>query len=91
MLAALEHGLTVGDGFFSFHPEGVSQPALKSFQKDFGCAEHHGSWPTSHDGNFTFNDPAGACRTCAGLGTSKRVHPTLLVPDPSRALGTARS
>ena len=86
VLASLEHGLKVGDGFLSFHPEGVSAAALKSFWKGFGCAEHHLISTTLHHGNFTFNDPAGACRTCAGLGTSKRVHPTLLTPDPSRTL-----
>jgi excinuclease ABC subunit A len=87
VLASLELGLKVGDGFLSFHPENGSRAALKSFWKDFGCAEHHLISVTLHHGNFTFNDPAGACRTCAGLGTSKRVHPTLLVPDPSRTLG----
>src|SRR5262245_3459351 len=87
VLASLEHGLKVGDGFLSFHPEGISRTALKSFWKDFGCADHHLISVTLHHGNFTFNDPAGACRTCAGLGTSKRVHTTLLVPDPSRTLG----
>ncbi len=87
VLASLEHGLKVGDGFLSFHPEGLSQSALKNFWKEFGCAEHHLLSASLHHGNFTFNDPAGACRTCAGLGTSKRVHPTLLVPDPSRSLG----
>jgi excinuclease ABC subunit A len=35
---------------------------------------------------FTFNDPAGACPTCAGIGTAMRVHPSLLVPDPRRSL-----
>ena len=34
----------------------------------------------------TFNDPAGACPTCAGIGTAMRVHPSLLVPDPKRTL-----
>jgi excinuclease ABC subunit A len=87
VLAAIEHGSKVGDGFFSFHAEGLSAPQLKRFWKDFGCGEHHLISATLHHGNFTFNDPAGACRTCAGLGTSKRVHPTLLVPDPSRSLG----
>ncbi len=24
---------------------------------------------------FTFNDPSGACPTCAGIGTAMRVHP----------------
>jgi excinuclease ABC subunit A len=87
VLAALEHGAKVGDGFFSFHPDGLAGAHLKKFWKDFGCARHHLISATLHHGNFTFNDPAGACRTCAGLGTSKRVHPTLLVPDPSRSLG----
>jgi excinuclease ABC subunit A len=35
---------------------------------------------------FTFNDPAGACPTCAGIGTAMRVHPSLLVPDRRRTL-----
>ena len=87
VLAAIEHGSKVGDGFFSFRADGLSGAQLKKFWKDFGCAEHHLISATLHHGDFTFNDPAGACRTCAGLGTSKRVHPTLLVPDPSRSLG----
>ncbi|HTI72356.1 MAG TPA: excinuclease ABC subunit UvrA [Candidatus Limnocylindria bacterium] len=87
VLAAIEHGSKVGDGFFSFHADGLSDAQRKKFWKDFGCAEHHLISTTLHHGNFTFNDPAGACRTCGGLGTSKRVHPTLLVPDPSRSLG----
>ncbi len=86
VLASLEHGLKVGDGFLGFHPEGLSRAALKTFWKDFGCPEHRLISVSLHHGNFTFNDPAGACRTCAGLGTSKRVLPALLVPDPSRSL-----
>jgi excinuclease ABC subunit A len=87
VLASLEHGMKVGDGFLSFHPEGISGSALKSFWKDFGCPKHRLLSATLHHAHFTFNDPSGACKTCAGLGTSKRVHPTLLVPDPSRSLG----
>jgi excinuclease ABC subunit A len=86
VLASLEHGLKVGDGFLSFHPEGLSASVMKAFWKGFGCAEHHLLSATLHHAHFTFNDPSGACRTCVGLGTSKRVHPTLLVPDPSRSL-----
>jgi excinuclease ABC subunit A len=87
VLASLEHGLKVGDGFFSFHPESVPQTVLKSFWKGFGCSQHHLLSASLHHAHFTFNDPSGACLTCAGLGTSKRVLPALLVPDPSRSLG----
>ncbi len=86
VLASLEHGLKVGDGFLSFHPEGLSASALKGFWKSFGCSEHHLISASLHHANFTFNDPSGACRTCAGLGVSKRVHPPLLTPDPTRTL-----
>jgi len=39
--------------------------------------------PTS----FSFNSPNGACPTCSGLGTSARVAPELLVPNPELSLG----
>ena len=87
VLASLEHGLKVGDGFLSFHPEGLSRAASKAFWTDFGCAEHRLLSASLHHAHFTFNDPSGACVTCAGLGTSKRVHTGLLVPDPRRSLG----
>jgi excinuclease ABC subunit A len=58
VLAAIENGSKVGDGFFSFHAEGLSSAQLKKFWKDFGCAEHHLISATLHHGNFTFNDPA---------------------------------
>src|ERR1044071_4545188 len=72
VLASLEHGLKVGDGFLSFHPEGLCASATKAFWKGLGCAEHHLLSARLHHAHFTFNDPSGACRTCAGLGTSKR-------------------
>lgn len=85
---SLEHGLKLGDGLLSFHitkPKRLS-PKLKAFHKDFGCKDHHMVAGPLHQAQFTFNDPSGACPTCAGIGTSMRVHPKLLVPDPSRSL-----
>ncbi len=35
---------------------------------------------------FSFNNPYGACPTCSGLGTLKKIDPALLVPDPSLSL-----
>ena len=35
---------------------------------------------------FTFNDPAGACITCSGLGTYLKAHPDLVAPDKDRSL-----
>jgi len=71
VLAAIEHGSKVGDGFFSFHAEGLSGPQLKRFWKDFGCggtSPHFRHVATTAILPSTI--PAGACRTCAGFGTS---------------------
>ena len=76
IVAALENATTLCDGLFTLHPAaGIG-----------GCVHGMFSLPLHH-GGFTFNDPAGACVTCTGLGTAMRVHPDLLVPDKKRTLG----
>ena len=88
IVTSLEHGLKLGDGLLSFHivkPKRLSQ-RLKKFYEGFGCAKHRLVAGEMNQAQFTFNDPSGACPTCAGIGTAMRVHPTLLVPDPTRSL-----
>ena len=88
VLTSLEHGLKLGDGLLAFH---IVKPTKltakhKAFYDGFGCKQHHLVAGEMHQGQFTFNDPSGACPTCAGIGTAMRVHPALLVPDPKRTL-----
>src|SRR4051812_13615785 len=88
VVTALEHGLKLGDGLLGFH---IVKPRQlggehKKFYDGFGCARHRLVAGDMHQAQFTFNDPAGACPTCAGIGTAMRVHPALLVPDPTRTL-----
>ena len=88
VLKSLEHGLKLGDGILGFHitkPVKLT-PKHKSFYQGFGCRQHRHVAGEMNQAQFTFNDPAGACPTCAGIGTAMRVHPALLVPDPSRSL-----
>lgn len=88
VVKSLEHGLKLGDGLLGFHivkPKKLT-PRLKKFYDGFGCAKHHLVSGEMHQGQFTFNDPAGACPTCGGIGTAMRVHPSLLIPDPKRSL-----
>jgi excinuclease ABC subunit A len=88
VVTSLEHGLKLGDGLLGFHivkPK-TPGPAHKKFYDGFGCARHRLVAGTMEAYQFTFNDPAGACPTCAGIGTAMRVHPKLLVPDPRRTL-----
>lgn len=94
VVMSLTHGLEIGDGFLIFHLDGVgdgvsaarAKKLAKDFGKGFGCAQHGVVSTELHHGQFTFNDPSGACITCAGIGTAMRVHPPLLVPDRARTL-----
>ncbi len=88
VVTSLEHGLKLGDGLLGFHvvkPKRLT-PKLKKFYDGFGCVKHRLVAGEMNQGQFTFNDPSGACPTCAGIGTAMRVHPGLLVPDPTRSL-----
>jgi excinuclease ABC subunit A len=88
VVTSLEHGLNLGDGLLGFHIVKPKQPggAHKKFYDGFGCPRHRLVAGEMQAFQFTFNDPAGACPTCAGIGTAMRVHPSLLVPDPRRTL-----
>lgn len=88
VVTSLEHGLKLGDGLLGFHIVKPKQHSgvHKKFHDGFGCARHRLVAGEMQAFQFTFNDPAGACPTCAGIGTAMRVHPSLLVPDPKRTL-----
>jgi excinuclease ABC subunit A len=88
VVTSLEHGLKLGDGLLGFHilKQKRLRDGQKTFYDGFGCARHRLVAGEMHQAQFTFNDPSGACPTCAGIGTAMRVHPWLLVPDPKRSL-----
>src|SRR5262249_55461453 len=88
VVTSLEHGLKLGDGLLGFHIVKPRQPGSqhKKFYDGFGCVRHRLVAGEMQAFQFTFNDPAGACPTCSGIGTAMRVHPSLLVPDPKRTL-----
>jgi excinuclease ABC subunit A len=52
----------------------------------FGCPEHQIVMGELKSYYFAFNEPDSACPTCMGLGTYMKVHPQLLIPDPSRSI-----
>ncbi|QEG24971.1 excinuclease ABC subunit UvrA [Mariniblastus fucicola] len=87
VVTSLEHGLKLGDGLLVFEiTSRMAKTKKDKFYKGFGCTKDKVIAGTMHHRNFTFNDPSGACPTCTGLGTGMRVHPQLLVPDPSRSI-----
>lgn len=88
ILASLENGLMLGEGFLSFHimnPELVNVDTA-SFYKGFGCLKHLVTMGELEPYYFSFNVPTSACQTCSGLGIYLQVHPDLLVPDKNRSI-----
>lgn len=86
LVASVERGLKVGEGFLRFHLPDAPPATRQAFSAGFGCAEHGIVMGELLPYYFSFNDPDSACVTCAGLGTYLQVHPDLLVPDKERSI-----
>jgi excinuclease ABC subunit A len=56
---------------------------VEMFSEKYGCAVCGISLPELEPRHFSFNSPFGACPTCGGLGTRRRVSEELLLGDPS--------
>jgi excinuclease ABC subunit A len=91
IVTSLTHGLEIiGEGFLSFHALTTkNKKAIATFHKKLGGSSKNVVAGRMHHGMFTFNDPAGACVTCSGLGTYLKAHPDLVAPDKDRSIKTS--
>ena len=51
------------------------------FSQNYACPEHGVSMEELSPRMFSFNNPAGACTKCTGLGVFMRIDPALIIPD----------
>ncbi|MBQ2668873.1 MAG: excinuclease ABC subunit UvrA [Clostridia bacterium] len=51
------------------------------FSQNYACPEHGISMEELSPRMFSFNNPAGACPKCTGLGVFMRIDPALIIPD----------
>ncbi|MGD9100452.1 MAG: excinuclease ABC subunit UvrA, partial [Anaerolineae bacterium] len=90
VLASLDHGLLVGEGFISLHILNPEHDARdhQALYDDLACPQHGVLMGQTEPHYFSFNLPSGSssCVTCRGLGTYRHVHPDLLLPDKSRSI-----
>ena len=56
------------------------------FSQNYACPDHGVSIPELTPRMFSFNNPAGACPTCTGLGVFMKVNPDLIVPNPKLSI-----
>lgn len=57
-----------------------------TFSQNYACPDHGVSIPELAPRMFSFNNPAGACPTCTGLGVFLKVNPELIVPDKNLSI-----
>ena len=53
-----------------------------TFSQNYACEDCGISIEELTPRMFSFNNPFGACPTCTGLGSRRKVDPALIVPDP---------
>ena len=57
-----------------------------SFSQKYACEEHGVSFGELEPRMFSFNNPMGACPTCAGLGSERILSPEKIIPDATLSL-----
>lgn len=63
-----------------------SSLSLLVFSEHFACIDCGISFPELEPRMFSFNSPHGACPVCHGLGTSTKLDPQLIIPNPEKSI-----
>ncbi len=76
--AALSGGLII--------VEQPSEGVETLFSQNYACPDCGISIQELEPGAFSFNNPAGACPSCTGLGIQMKIDPNLVIPNPRLSL-----
>ncbi len=82
---SFETALQVSDGIAAISFVDENQEGLL-FSSRFACPKCGHSMQALEPGFFSFNNPAGACETCDGLGQRQFFDPDSIVRDPALSL-----
>ncbi|HEH9441738.1 TPA: excinuclease ABC subunit UvrA [Aeromonas sobria] len=84
---SFETALTLSGGIVLVVPmDGEEGVAPMTFSANFACPECGYSMSELEPRIFSFNNPAGACPTCDGLGVQQYFDPAKVIGDPSISL-----
>ena len=83
---SFETALQLSDGIAKVADMGAEQSEDLVFSARFACPVCGYSIGELEPRNFSFNNPAGACAECDGLGVKQFFDPELVVRDPDTAL-----
>ncbi|MFI5229489.1 MAG: excinuclease ABC subunit UvrA [Gemmatimonadales bacterium] len=77
---SIETALKLADGVAEV--SNADGGTVEMFSERYGCAACGISLPELEPRHFSFNSPFGACPTCGGLGTRRRVSEELILGGP---------
>jgi excinuclease ABC subunit A len=77
---SIETALKLADGIVEVG--NADAKTAEVFSERYGCPSCGISLPELEPRHFSFNSPFGACPTCGGLGTTRRVSEQLILGDP---------
>lgn len=80
---SLENALELADGLAQIQVVGGE---LIQFSQNFACPDCGISIPEIEPRSFSFNNPFGACPSCAGIGYKMEFDPELMIPDKSKSI-----
>ncbi len=85
---SVETALSLADGnlLIAVLPREGGEPDELEFSQNYACEEHGISFGELEPRMFSFNNPAGACPKCVGLGVSRRISADKIIPDKSLTL-----
>ena len=86
---SVENALAVADGHLIVQTaprDGEGEPEELEFSQSYACEEHGISFGELEPRMFSFNNPAGACPHCAGLGEMQRIAVQRLIPNKKLSL-----
>jgi len=86
---SVETALSLADGHLivvTVPRDGEGEPQELEFSQSYACEEHNISFGELEPRMFSFNNPAGACPHCVGLGSIQRVSEARVMPDHSLSL-----
>ena len=84
---SVETALSLSEGYLiivTVPREGEEQEL--EFSQKYACEEHGISFGELEPKDFSFNNPAGACPRCAGIGSMSSISVAKVIPDRSLSL-----
>jgi excinuclease ABC subunit A len=84
LTSSIERALAEGEGSLIISP--LTTGREKVYSDRLACPKCGTGFAILEPRLFSFNSPAGACPSCRGLGSTRKIAEALLFPDPSASL-----